>query len=255
MNVAVTGASGDIGRRALDALDDHELTLLTHSEHEEFDSVVLDVTEDLETFVDALDGADVLFHLAWIPVEGDDWDEARLENVQGTYYAFEAAVENDLERVVFPSSNHAVQMYNVETPEEPESMAAETKAIDHDDVFRPSSYYGALKVGCEALGSYYADRHGLEVINLRIGWLMDQETLREQQEESEPDARFARAMWLSHRDCEHAIRRSVEADLPENPLTANVVSQNAERTLSITHAMRSLGYRPRDDATEAIEAQ
>lgn len=253
MNVAVTGASGDIGRRAIHALDDHELTLLTYSKHEDLDSVTLDVTEDRETFVDAIDGADVLVHLAWIPVEGDDWDEARLENVQGTYNAFEAAVENDLDRVVFPSSNHAVQMYNVETPDEPESMAEETRTIDHDDVFRPSSFYGALKVGCEALGSYYADRHGLEVVNLRIGWLMDEVTLGEQQDEPEPDARFARAMWLSHRDCEDAIRKSVEADLPENPLTANVVSRNAERTLSITHAMRSLGYRPRDDATEALE--
>jgi L-arabinose 1-dehydrogenase [NAD(P)+] len=104
----------------------------------------------------------------------------------------------------------------------------------------------------ETLGTYYADRHDIEVVNLRIGWL-DSETLRRTIVEDKDNARYARAMYLSERDCRDALVKSVEADIPRNPLTVNILSRNQERYLTLTEAMRGLGYEPRDDSSEVFD--
>jgi L-arabinose 1-dehydrogenase [NAD(P)+] len=258
VNVAITGAAGNVGREALLALCGHEVTPITHSDHEELEGPTLDVT-DREAFVEALDGEDVLVHLAGNPSPDADWEGVFEPNVGGTYNAYEAAREKDLDRVVFASSNHAVQMHNVVDPAEPESMREDARVVRPDDPTRPDSYYGVSKVAAEALGDFYADRHGLDVVNLRIGWLMDEDELRETQgagddEADEARARFARAMWLSPRDCREAIERSVDADLPESPVTAHAVSRNDDRYLSLTETMRQLDYRPRDDSAEVLDS-
>nr|WP_269844131.1 hypothetical protein [Halegenticoccus soli] len=59
-------------------------------------------------------------------------------------------------------------------------------------------------------------------------------------------------MWLSPRDCRDAIRAAATAELSESPVTVHAVSRNDDRYLSLTHGHRAIGYRPRDDATEAL---
>lgn len=250
--VAVTGAAGSVGREALAALDDHDVTPLTHSEHDDIDSELVDVT-DRERTVDALAGHDAVVHLAANPDPEADWDDLSATNVEGTFNVFEAARRGDVERVVFASSNHAVAGHLHSDPAEVESMRENAPVVHADDPARPDSYYGVSKVAGEALGTYYADRHNLSVVNLRIGWLMDADELREVDAEADADrARFARATWLSPRDCRDAVRRSVDADLPENPATVNVVSCNDERALSVAETGRAIGYRPRDNSAEVL---
>jgi L-arabinose 1-dehydrogenase [NAD(P)+] len=252
MNVAITGAAGNVGRQALTALCGHDVTPITHSDHEDLEGPTIDVT-DAEAFADALDGQDALVHLAGNPSPDADWEGVFEPNVGGTYNAYEAARKNDLERVVFASSNHAVQMRNAADPADPESMREDARTVRPDDPTRPDSYYGVSKVAAEALGDFYADRHGLEVVNLRIGWLMDEDELRETQDGGDEEkARFARAMWLSLDDCRRAIKSSVEADLPESPVVAHAISRNDDRYLSLTETMRKLDYRPRDDSAETL---
>lgn len=259
MKVAVTGAAGNVGREVLAALSDHDVTPITHSDHEDIEGPTLDVT-DREAFSDALSDEDVLIHLAGNPSPDADWDGVFETNIDGTYNAYEVARESGVDRVVFASSNHAVHLHNVADPDDPESMREDARAVRPDDPTRPDSYYGVSKVAGEALGELYAERHGIEVVNLRIGWLMDEDELRETQngendgdERSEAKARFARAMWLSPRDCRAAVRRCVEADLPESPLVAHAVSRNDDRYLSLTETTLALGYRPRDDSAEVVE--
>lgn len=251
MKVAITGADGNVGRQALEALSDHDLTALTHSETEDIDSEVADVT-DAERVEEVLSGQDAVVHLAANPSPDADWEGVNDVNVDGAYNVFEACVENDVSRVVFASSNHVSHMSNARDPAEPESLVEAPSVVDADDPPRPDSYYGVSKVAGEALGSYYADRHGLEVINLRIGWLLEDSELEETQEKSEDHARYARAMWLSPRDCRVAIESATTAQLPESPMTVNAVSANDDRYLSLTHAIRGIGYRPRDNASEAL---
>jgi L-arabinose 1-dehydrogenase [NAD(P)+] len=255
VRVAITGAAGNVGRQALRALADETVAPLTHSEVEDIESESLDVT-DRDAFVDALEGQDVLVHLAGKSSPWADWDAALDVNVDGTYNAYEAARENDLDRVVFASSNHAVGVYNAEDVTDPESAVTDgARTVDPDDPPNPDSYYGVSKVAGEALGSFYAARHGLAVVNLRIGWLMTEEELVETQAEPPDKARFARAMWLSPRDCREVLRRAVLADLPRSPVTVHATSRNDDRFLSLTETATALDYEPRDNATETLEAR
>ncbi|MFB6137053.1 MAG: NAD-dependent epimerase/dehydratase family protein [Halobacteriaceae archaeon] len=251
-DVAITGAAGNVGEETRAALaDDHDLTLVTHRAYDDLDSTVLEI-DDREAVADALAGQDVVVHLAANPSPDAAWDDVLGPNVDGTYAVYEAAVSGGVDRVVFASTNHVDQYYNVADPARPETMREDAVTVRPDDPVRPDSYYGVSKVAGEAMGSYYAGRHGIEVVNLRIGWLLTRAELADLQEEDEAAARYARVMWLSPRDCRDVVRRAVESDLPESPLTVNAVSRNTERYLSLTETMRSIGYEPRDDSAEAL---
>lgn len=252
MKVAVTGAAGNVGRQALDALGDHDLTPITHREHDDIESEVLEIT-DADAVRAAVGGQDAVVHLAANPSPSADWDSVHEVNIDGTHTVYEAAREAGVDRVVFASTNHVTQMYNAADPERPESMVERPDPVHPDEPPRPDSFYAVSKVCGEALGSYYADRHGMEAVDLRIGWLLTREELRERQEGDEAIGRYARAMWLSPRDCRAAIRRAVEADLPEDHATVNAVSRNGERYLSLVETNCTLGYRAEDDSAVVID--
>jgi len=252
-NIAITGAAGNVGRAIVDAFpsDDHELTLFSHSETDDLETTLLEIT-DREEFVDALAGQDVVIHLAAIASPRAAWDELRGPNIDGLYNAFEAALENDLERVVFASSNHAVNMRNTVSPIRPESTVGMPEVVRPDGATDPDTYYGVTKVFGEAMGSYYANRHGLEVVNLRIGWLLTRDELRQEcRERDGAGERYARAMWLSPGDCRRLLNAAATATLETSPLVAHGISDNSERFLSLSETMQALAYRPTDDA-EAV---
>lgn len=256
-HVVVTGAAGRIGSRLLPGLEGHAVTAIDRDpipdpELDAFESIELDITEDTDRLRGAFDGSDTVIHLAARPMSDETWERVLSPNVNGTYQVYAAAVDAGVGRVVFASSNHTVHMHNVDDPANPNSMCEDPRAITTDDPTAPSGPYGISKIAGEAIGSYFAARHGIEVVNFRIGSFLPRERLLETQEDSERVARYHRAMYLSPRDGRHAFRRAIEADLPENPITVNVTSRNTERYLSITHTMRSLGYRPRDDSTEVL---
>jgi hypothetical protein len=101
--------------------------------------------------------------------------------------------------------------------------------VKGDAATLPDSFYGVSKAACEGLTKFYADLEDLEVVNLRIGWYMSEDDLREATGEDEDPGkdRFARALWLSPRDCRDVHRKAATVDLPENPVTVNAVEMSA----------------------------
>ncbi|MEY7851364.1 NAD-dependent epimerase/dehydratase family protein [Natrarchaeobius sp. A-rgal3] len=254
-NVAITGASGTVGREAIEAFSGREekLTLFSHSETEDLETTPIEITDRGAVF-DALEGQDVVIHLAANPDPRAEWDAVSGPNVEGLYNVYAAAVENDLERVVFSSSNHAVNMDNAVSSIRPESTVGNPDVVRPDDPPDPDTYYGVTKVVGEAMGSYYAKRHGLDVVSLRIGWLLTRDELREECADRDgAGERYARAMWLSPEDCRRVIEAAATHSLPKTPLTAHGISDNADRFLSLTETMLALGYRPRDDSRAVLE--
>jgi L-arabinose 1-dehydrogenase [NAD(P)+] len=75
------------------------------------------------------------------------------------------------------------------------------------------------------------------------------------QDEADPVSHYARAMWLSPRDCRNAMRCAVEADIPEKHITVNVCSRNTESYLSLVETRRLLNYTPKDDSIETLRRQ
>jgi len=254
--IGVTGAAGRVGREVLGAFDEdpHGVVPYTHSDSADVDGETVDVT-DAEAVLETIDDVDAVVHLAGAASPAADWDAVLRVNVRGTKNVLDAVVENGIDRFVFASSNHVVGTYNAADPADPERMTADPARTIHPEAPpRPDSFYGVSKVACEGLTNFYAARHGLEVVNLRIGWYMTEAELRDSAgDDTEPArARFARATWLSPRDCRDVHNKAAMADLPATPLTLNAVSRNDGRVHSITETMRAIGYEPRDDAAEAI---
>jgi len=255
VRIGVTGAAGNVGRAILPAFEaEHDVVAFTHSETDDLDSETLDVT-DADEVHGKLDNFDAIVHLAGASDPDAEWDTVVELNVEGTKTVLDAAAENGIDRVVFASSNHAVGTYNAADTDDPESMTiGDARTVDPDDPTRPDSYYGVSKVACEGLTHFYAETKELEVINLRIGWLMDEDGLRENAgDDVEPGkARFARATWLSPRDCRDVHLKSATVDLSDSPVTLNAVSRNDDRFHSITETMRTVDYEPRDNSAEVL---
>jgi L-arabinose 1-dehydrogenase [NAD(P)+] len=251
--IAITGASGTVGRQAIEAFsDEHELALFSHSESEDLETTPIEIS-DREAVFDALAGQDIVIHLAANPDPRAEWDAVSGPNIKGVYNVYAAAIEHDLQRVVFASSNHAVNMANTVSPTRPESTVGTPAVVRPDDPPAPDTYYGVSKVFGEAMGYYYARRHGLDVVTLRIGWLLTREGLREAVDERDgAGERYARAMWLSPEDCRRVVRAATTASLPDTPVVAHGISDNTDRFLSLSETVLALDYRPRDDAAVVL---
>lgn len=179
-------------------------------------------------------GADAVVHLGGLACEAS-WSEILRVNVDGSQSVFEAAVAGGVPRVVFASSNHAVGCW--ERPTDGSTLA--------DDVEpRPDTFYGWSKATVEMLGRLFHERHGLTVVNLRIGTCAAQ-----------PDGRHSLTSWLSPDD----VGRLVDASLDPSVTgfhTVWGVSANTRSWWSAEGGQR-IGFRPQDDAelyATALEA-
>jgi nucleoside-diphosphate-sugar epimerase len=236
MRLAVTGGDGLIGGVLRAALSDRFAARWLSREDAD--------VADLPALERAFAGADAVVHLAADADVDATWDEVLPANVIGAYHAFEAARRAGVRRVVFASSNHAMGMYMWD--DDRFAHAAHPAEVTTDAPVRPDSLYGASKAWGEALGRFYAERHGLEVVCLRIGAVTDDDTPPEPTARTEPPNVALRVprMWLSHRDCVSLIEASLTADV--RFAIVNGVSDNAGRWFSLDEGRRLLGWEPRD---------
>jgi L-arabinose 1-dehydrogenase [NAD(P)+] len=256
VRIAVTGAAGTVGRVVLEAFgDEHEVVPFTHSEETTLDSEHLDVTDpgDVET---KLEGFDIVIHLAGASSPDADWETVSETNIQGTKHVLDAAIANGVDRVVYASSNHVVGTYNAakDVPGDGQPRRSQYSPCRRADVagLLLRREQGRLR----ELTTFYANRYDLDVVNLRIGWHMTEQELRATtSDDVDPGTvRFARAVWLSPPDCRDIHRKAATADLSRIPITVNPISRNDDRYFTITEAMRSLGYRPRDNVAEVLDS-
>ncbi len=225
--VVITGAGGTIGSVLRDSLDDSLFTLrLVDRRTLQPRSAKEDIREldlrDLHATQDALAHADAVVHLAARPDEAS-FDEILQDNVVPTFNVYEASRRSGVRRIVFASSVH-VSGYRPwgqrTTPSDP---------------LRPDTFYALSKVYGEHLGQMYADRYGMEVVNLRVVGFA-----------TEPDDPAFLWGWLSPGDTVRLFTAALTAPL-HAPVTCYGISRNQRRFYS-EDGWRELGYEPRDDA-------
>jgi nucleoside-diphosphate-sugar epimerase len=176
-------------------------------------------------------GIDTVVHLAADPSPRAGFYETLLEmNIQATYNVFAAAQEAACRRVVFASSNHAVNAYPLDVQVHP------------DDPVRPGDLYGVTKCFGEALARYFADRFGLRGISLRIGAFGSPESL------AQSDSPRTLSLFISPRDLGQLIHRSIEAPDELTFAIFHGVSDNQFKRLDIANARELIGYQPEDNA-------
>jgi uronate dehydrogenase len=229
--ILLTGASGGIGTR---------LRQLLPAIYPDLRLSDLKAPADLkagETFMPAdladpaaveaiCEGVDGIVHLGGYSVEGP-WEPILQSNIIGCYNLFEAARRKGVKRVVFASSNHAVGFY------------PRTHHVGNDVQPRPDGRYGVSKVFGEAMGSLYADKHGLKVTCLRIGNFGDV-----------PLDKRRLSIWLHPEDMVQLCRIGLEH--PDIRFEVLYGASLNERAWWDNHRAYELGYRPKHRSEDHV---
>jgi uronate dehydrogenase len=228
MRILLTGAAGEIGTFLRKLLKDrYELRLSDRTPIDTLaagESFVPADLADLDAVRRAVRGVDGIVHLGAISSE-DSWERILPANIIGTYNVFEAAREAGVKRVVFASSVHAVGFY------------PRDRRIGVDVTVRPDSRYGLAKCFGEAAGALYADKHGLEVLCIRIGnaW-------------PKPVDERRLCIWISDRDLAQLVRIGLEHPGLHYEIVYGASANT--RTFWDNSAAERLGYRPADNAED-----
>ncbi len=240
--VLLTGAAGKIGAGFRDEYLEkysraYKLRLGVFKDLEDGrfgDVVELDIT-DYEGVLAALDGVDVILHLAANADWQASYDELEGPNLRGAYNVFQGAVEVGCRRVVFASSVHAIMGYPVDYQ------------VHAHDPPRADSLYGVSKVYGEALCSAYAHMHGISCIAVRIGAYRSTDELRSLKDEDNPQLLD---IMVTQRDLCQLLHKCITA--PEHVKYAVVagLSNNRYTRMQNNEACDLLGYEPQDDAFE-----
>lgn len=167
------------------------------------------------------EGVDACVHLGGHSVEGD-WPTVINANILGVINVWEAARKAGTRRILFASSNHAIGFH------------ARSRRIDHTAPARPDSRYGLSKAFGEDVAMYYANKHGISALCMRIG-----------SARAEPEDERQLATWQSLPDFCRMIEAGLAADYVYEIVYG--VSANRRSWWDNSNAER-LGYYPQDDA-------
>ncbi len=227
--VLLTGAAGRVAQQLLPGLADRPLRLLDRRMPDETHGgeVLLGELTDRETLARAVDGVDVVVHLAGEPNPDADWAELEAPNVDGFVALLGAAHEHGVRRVVYASSVHAMGRYEADG----------RYPIDPTWAPAPCCPYGATKAFDEAIAGVFAHRHGLSTVGLRLG-------------ATEPEPFAARQLpgWLGPQDLRQLVVRALEADVRSGVYAG--VSANTGGRWSLDTARAELGYQPVLDSAD-----
>lgn len=221
---------------------------------------------------DALNNIDAVAHFAARnPYPEADWSESNA-SLDMTLNLALGAVEKNVRRFIFASSNHVMGGYLHDPLASSIGAGGLTTSLDHAVGTQwhtgvrdmDSTIYAVSKSSgeriCRALGA--ASKGKTSFVSIRIGWCQPGENLkttlsaagtvtqpRGHGEETPADIWF-RNMWLSNHDFAHIFERAIFADSttwPEPAVVVNGVSNNTGMEWSLTEARQFLNYNPIDD--------
>ncbi len=226
----MTGAAGNVGthlRRAVNGTDRRwrYLDLAERPYDADESDWISGSFLDPDTLDEAMNGVDAVVHLGGLSTGGFTWEQYVEVNITGTERIFDAARRHGVTRVVYASSHHVMGR----------SAHSRDRLLGEYEYPTPDSYYAVSKVAGESLGRLYHDRHGLDVVCLRIGSFRERPT----------DLRTL-WNWLSPDDCTRLVEAALDCPSPGFRVVWGV-SRNTTRVVSLTEG-RSLGYDPHDDA-------
>ena len=245
--ILITGGSGLIG------------TVLNNHLKENYDVSNLDIKKPSDssqkTFIGNINkiedlqiaskNKDTIIHLGAVISVNSNWKEVLDNNIESTRNVYESAKINGVKKVIFASSNHAVGLFENDSPYK-EIVSGKYNNIDPDTIkridenvpIRPDSYYGVSKSFGESIGRYYFETYNIQSINLRIGTVQKIDT---------PKSSIRHySTWLSHRDISQLVEKSIIHDVGFEIFYG--VSNNKWRIWDISNAYKKISYMPIDNA-------
>jgi nucleoside-diphosphate-sugar epimerase len=210
MRIVVTGASGRVGRyllRELGAEHDVRAFDLRPLADPKVTFVGGDIT-NLEDCKRAIDGAEVVIHLAAIPNPlSDPPERVMLVNAMGTFNVLEAATSAGVRRVVTASTDSALGFVFRKRDFLPEYLP-----IDEAHPLKPQDPYGLSKLIGEETCKSYTRGYGLETVCVRICRVLFPEDAELNARLASEPTILAKGLWVyvDVRDAARAFRLAAE---------------------------------------------
>lgn len=226
-------------RQASDRLPQASLLVLPD------DKLYAGSTADMDIVRQAVQGMDVVVHMAADPNTNATWDSLLPNNIIATRNILEASRQAGVRRVIVASTVQVVWGY---CDQEPYASLwagrfdtlrpSDIKPITHEQPARPINLYGASKVWAEALAHVYAHTTDLSCLCVRIGWVDFIEP---------PQNPRSRSMWCSQRDITHLIECCINAPKDLRFDIFFGISDNTFKLVDIEHPKQVVKYNPKDN--------
>ena len=239
--VLVTGSSGRIGKAVVQELRARGRRVRG------FDRVATPGLKDMVVgtltseadIARALQGVQTVIHLAATPDDADFLAEIVPNNIIGVYHIFEQAQKAGVKRLIVASSGQVVWYQRMTGP----------LPIGVDVQPTPRYWYAAGKMFLEAAGRSFAEKFGMEVIAVRLGWCprtpAQVEEIRAEQ--------WAQDVYLSPGDAGRFFACAVEAALTEKFVVAYATSKPKHVMYDLEMTKRLLGFEPSESWPQGIE--
>ncbi len=240
--ILVTGAAGRIGRAAVRELAGRgfRVRALDVVSAGGTDDVIVGSITDRDTVRRAVQGIDVLIHLAATPDDDDFLEKLLPNNLLGAYHVLEEARLAGVRKMVLASSGQVVWWQRFTGP----------LPVKADAPPSPRGWYAATKLFQEAAGRAIAAQYGITVIAVRLGWCPRDRAQVEELGQTEwgPD------VYFSPGDAGRFFACAVLSQLNGRFEVVYALSRPARRVIydpGPAHAL--LGYEPRDTWPEGVE--
>lgn len=248
--VVITGASGNLGEKLYHHWSGrHRLRLLDRNPGANQSITAADVSVWNQSWVDEFAGADALFHFAADGIGCLDQAKMARTNVDATVNVFKAAREANVRRIILASSSHVMGQYRFTT--EPAVIRTDLEPRPGGEFVQngwryDSTAYATTKVFGEVMGERYARQFGLEVIVVRIGFIMTGANLAQHFPERTDE--WLKQLWMSNRDFLSLMDRCLLRELPHNEkfAVAHGISRNAGSCWDLESTEREFDFRAHD---------
>jgi uronate dehydrogenase len=191
-------------------------------ENEVFIKADIGKLEDIESLTKTVS---MIIHFGAI-VDELPFETLLAPNFIGSYNIWESARRNNVKRVIYASSIHAVGMYS------------KTKTINPSTHHRPDGFYGLSKCFTEDLAKMYFDKNGIEAVCLRIATCAPVTTER------------SLTSWLSYNDLVLLVTRAITSTFTEFSVIYGV-SNNDRKNIDNSEASH-IGFKPIDNAEKYV---
>jgi uronate dehydrogenase len=182
--------------------------------------------EDCEAVGRLAEGCGLILHFGGVSTE-QSFEAILGPNLRGSFHIYEAA-RREHARVVFPSSVHAVGLYE------------RSAILDHECPLRPDGYYGLSKAYGELLARMYWEKHAVESVLIRIGSVLPEV----------PDERIL-STWISHDDFVRLIQCCSAAE----KVACSIIwgASNNSRSFWRHDARKLIGWAPLESSDNQVE--
>ena len=239
--ILVTGSSGRIGSAVAKELQarGHAVRGFDRMATPNLKDMVIGTLTSEADVARAMRGVQTVIHLAATPDDADFLAEIVPNNIVGVYHIFEEAQKASVKRLIVASSGQVVWWQRMRGPV---PVGVEVQPT-------PRYWYAAAKMFLEGAGRSFAEKFGMEVIAVRLGWCP---RTPEQVEEIRATD-WAQDVYLSPGDAGRFFACAAAAPLKEKFNVVYATSKAKRPMYDLETTKRLLGYEPAESWPQGVE--